>query len=369
MDDASALVADLLPSRVQADVLCEASRYEMLADHNERAVELGREALRLADELGLDDIRVKALINVGTARAGIGDAEGFTNLETAIELAKRINLAAEIIRGTNNLEVRHAIAGDFTLARQMTAEIRELAQRYGHLNFVRFIDGSDAVTHPYIMGEWDLAVARADAFLRAVEEGSPHYQAAQSYIRRSLIRLARGDDAGALSDTRRALELARPVGDPQVLLTVLLDATRVYAETGDEPGAAALFDEALTRLRELPHLGFSVYNSPAIAWLARLFGREADAEALFSRETIESRWLDVAKAVLAGDLHSAAEILAEIDVPAFEAFYRLRAADAFVAEGRRAEADEQLRAALAFYRGVGATRYVREGEALVAASG
>jgi hypothetical protein len=51
-----------------------------------------------------------------------------------------------------------------------------------------------------------------------------------------------------------------------------------------------------------------------------------------------------------------------------EAFFRLHAAESFVAEDRRAEADEQLRAALAFYRGVGATRYVREGEALMAAS-
>lgn len=52
--------------------------------------------------------------------------------------------------------------------------------------------------------------------------------------------------------------------------------------------------------------------------------------------------------------------------PPLEAFFRLRAAEAFVAEDRRAEADEQLRAALAFYRGVRATRYVREGEELLA---
>ena len=51
-----------------------------------------------------------------------------------------------------------------------------------------------------------------------------------------------------------------------------------------------------------------------------------------------------------------------------EAFYRLRAAEALVAEGRQAEADEQLRPALAFYASVGAMRYVREGEALLAAS-
>jgi hypothetical protein len=70
----------------------------------------------------------------------------------------------------------------------------------------------------------------------------------------------------------------------------------------------------------------------------------------------------------AGDFVRAADILQEIGDASTEAFCRLRAAEALVAKGRRAEADEQLRPALAFYRGVGATRYVREGEAVLAAS-
>ena len=64
----------------------------------------------------------------------------------------------------------------------------------------------------------------------------------------------------------------------------------------------------------------------------------------------------------------AAEIFDGMGAPTPAAFCRLRAAEALVAEGRRAEADEQLRRALAFYRGVGATRFVREGETLLAAS-
>jgi len=47
---------------------------------------------------------------------------------------------------------------------------------------------------------------------------------------------------------------------------------------------------------------------------------------------------------------------------------RLRAAKQLVEEGRRAEADAELNRALAFYREVGATTYVREGEALLAES-
>ena len=47
---------------------------------------------------------------------------------------------------------------------------------------------------------------------------------------------------------------------------------------------------------------------------------------------------------------------------------RLAAARLLVEQGRRAEADEQLGRALAFYRSVGATRYLREGESLLAAA-
>ena len=47
---------------------------------------------------------------------------------------------------------------------------------------------------------------------------------------------------------------------------------------------------------------------------------------------------------------------------------RLRAAESFAAQGKRREADEQLDRALTFFRSVGATRYVREGEALLAAA-
>jgi len=52
----------------------------------------------------------------------------------------------------------------------------------------------------------------------------------------------------------------------------------------------------------------------------------------------------------------------------FAALAGLRAAEALVAGRRRAEANDQLTRALAFWRSVGATRYVREGEELLAAS-
>ena len=50
------------------------------------------------------------------------------------------------------------------------------------------------------------------------------------------------------------------------------------------------------------------------------------------------------------------------------AFARLRAAELLLGAGRAADAKVQLQRALAFYRQVGAAGYLREADALVAAS-
>ena len=224
-------------------------------------------------------------------------------------------------------------------------------------SFVRFVEHGAVITYTYVTGEWDALVERADALIREVEEGSPHYNASNPYGRRAMVRLARGDDAGALRDAERALELARSAGDPQVVVTVLVEAARVCLETGDTARAVALFDEALELLRELPDLGFAVYPLHTVAWLAWSFEREADVEPLLAKKRAPSRWIPIAEAVLAGDFHRAAELMGDAGARAWEAFYRLQSGT---------EAD--VRAALEFYRSVGATRYVHEGEAKLAAT-
>jgi len=65
--------------------------------------------------------------------------------------------------------------------------------------------------------------------------------------------------------------------------------------------------------------------------------------------------LEAATAILDGAFVEAADRLAEMSEVAWEAYARLRAGT----EG-------QVRRALDFYRSVGATRYVREGESLLA---
>jgi hypothetical protein len=78
--------------------------------------------------------------------------------------------------------------------------------------------------------------------------------------------------------------------------------------------------------------------------------------------------LEAATTFARGEVELSADVCAEIGVVPNEAYTRLRAADKLVQEGRRAEADAQLRRALDFYRSVGASLYIREAEALMAES-
>ena len=72
---------------------------------------------------------------------------------------------------------------------------------------------------------------------------------------------------------------------------------------------------------------------------------------------VRSSWNDAALAILDGELERVAELFVQIGSLPDEARARLCAGD-----------PENVGKALAFYRSVGATRYIREGESLLVAS-
>jgi class 3 adenylate cyclase len=367
LEAARSLIRGRPASRTQAAVLCEVARYEMLADRNESAIAVGRDALRLAEELGLDDISTRALNNVGAARVAAGDPGGLGDLEQSIGLADKMNSAADLIRGYNNLGTMKVLLGRLEEARADMLEAHRIADHYGHRAFTYWAEGGPLLGHPYQRGAWDEVLVQTDAFLASLGGGT-HYQAASSHVFRGLVRVARGDSAGAVADADMALELARPVGDPQVTCTGLAVCSFIFMSAGEEARARAVLGETLELVRDLQQLGWVVVELHALAWVARMLGRARELLDAVAGEPLQSPWLLAGRAVAEGDFVRAADILGEMGAPALEAFYRLRAAESFVEAGRRAEADEQLRPALAFYRSVGATRYVREGEALLAAS-
>ena len=105
-----------------------------------------------------------------------------------------------------------------------------------------------------------------------------------------------------------------------------------------------------------------------LADVLQALGRGTELLELLADAKTPTPWLEAAAAVAAGEFQRAADLYDQIESQPDAAFARLQAAKQLVAAGRQAEANEQLSRALGFYRQVGATGYLREGQALLAAT-
>ncbi len=347
------LIAGRAASPTAARVFAQVARHRMLAADVEGATSAARQALALADELGIDEPRILALNALGTARVNAGDEGGIADLELAVEHGLALN-SPEAARALNNLASMVYYAGEVERGKKLYERAEEVSERLGNATVGRYIRGAKN-WFAFDAGDWDEALAGCDAFIAECEAGSPHYLEAGAHGVRARILLARGDTDGAVEAATRGLALAREAKDPQALRPALSVQLHVQLELGNVLEARA------TALETLADEGYVIELALAAAPLGLL---EETRNALPAHRA--SPWRDAAAAILGGSPAEAADLLEAIGDRSGEAQVRLRDAKELVAAGRRHEADLQLAKALAFYRSVGATRYIREGEALLA---
>jgi tetratricopeptide (TPR) repeat protein len=176
------------------------------------------------------------------------------------------------------------------------------------------------------------------------------------------MRSARDDIEDALDDMHRALQLAREAKDPQTLVPALGVAARVFIAAGRIDEARALGRELLAT----PRLA-GEYRIVEFAFVADRLGFGSEVKNLLEHVRPQNPWTRGGIALVDGDYAAAADTFHEIGDLEFEAEARFHAGEKLVAEGRRGDADEQLTRALAFFRSVRATRFIREAEALLSA--
>jgi class 3 adenylate cyclase/tetratricopeptide (TPR) repeat protein len=365
LERAQELLAEAPPSRSKTLVLVYTALSHMLAGRHESAVEAGRQALALAEHLGIDELRAAALNFIGVARTELGDRGGLDDINRAAAIAVDASSPYELARASNNLAAQYFAMGELATAAEAAEECIRVSERFGQAVWREWQRPFEA-GYAYSRGEWDRALQIADDFLVEAEAGG-HYEAGGVLATRACIRLARGDTTGAAADAERAVMLIRPSKDPQAVYGTLSLSAYVAHATGARETAVALANEVIAALGEGISFGGSLSGLPYLAWTLSALGRsdELVAATAYPRQ---SKWVDAARAFATGDFRLSAEICAEMGAKPEEAYARLRMAESLAAEGRRAEADEHLRAALTFYRSVSATHYISKGETLLAAS-
>jgi hypothetical protein len=180
-------------------------------------------------------------------------------------------------------------------------------------------------------------------------------------LHRAYIRQARDDSAGALEDIERALEADESLEGYRRSRVGSFMAVFLLVELGRLNEARALVDE--TMQHRFPWLVFPEFALVA-ADVGYLDKFRAALDALTRRRPPDI----AAQAIIEGKLAEAADLLTQMGRMAAAARVRLSAAEKLIEGGHHVEASEQLDEALAFYRSVRATRYIRQAEQLLAAS-
>jgi ATP/maltotriose-dependent transcriptional regulator MalT len=309
-------------------------------------------ALAMAKDLGLEDIAAEALNNRGLARTDVGDVRGLDDLERSIELGRAAGSPIDVMRGLGNLSSVLASAGDLRRAAELNRAGLDEAERFGIEAPMAWLSG-EAVEFAYHAGQWDAALSLADEWLaERARRGAPHFIAFAVLGNRALVRAARGDEAGALADDERQLELAREQ-DRQVVRHSRAMSAYVRALARRSAEAERRLDELLAEWHAepqsnqfLPHL---------LAFTAAAVGR-TESFLEVARDVRATAWLEAATAFARGAYAEAGDRFDEIGSLPSGAYARLHA-------------PETLEQALAFYRSVGATLFVRRGEELLAAAG
>jgi class 3 adenylate cyclase/tetratricopeptide (TPR) repeat protein len=360
---AEVLIEPFPSSAAKAHVLAQLSRFHMLANRIGDAIRLGGDALAMAEELGLDELRAHALNNLGAARMAIGDARGVADLERSIEIGLAAN-SAETNRAYINLAAMKGNEGEIEEMVRLHEEGLRLARRFGHRAGIRWLEVELALDE-YLLGRWDEALERAERFLAELG-GSVHYMQTGGLHVRSAVGMARGATEAALADAARIVELDRLIEDPQNLFPGLSFHALSLVRAGCP-------DEALPLVREL--LELSRQGESQIAWwfvdaglaLTEL-GRTEELVELANQTRGETPFARGLAALAREDLLTAAEVFESTGSKVDSSYVRLLVGERLAAAGRQAEADAQLAQALTFYRAVGASAYVRRAEALLAAS-
>jgi class 3 adenylate cyclase len=367
---AVALLEDAGPSPTKAYALARLAQDLVLrpetAQSIQEAIQVGRQALAMADRLGLHRDRVGALQAIGPARVLGGDLGGIADLEQAIEIAVE-----------HNLPVRAPACGDLAswlislgeLARgfQLQAQGRHAAERFGLRGVLRWLQ-AERLFEDYWGGRWDAALEGADQFLAEAEADGSDFAESGSRSVRGWIRLARGDLRGALQDADAGLEHARASKELQVLYPSLAFHARALLATGRQQEAGTEANKLLAMSAQRGVLPTAPDWSGDLAVVLQALGRGAELLEFLAAAKTPTGWFEAASALASGEFQRAADLYDQMEAQPDAAFARLQAAKHLVAAGRRAEANAQLRRAVAFYHRVSATGYLRESQTLLAAT-
>jgi DNA-binding CsgD family transcriptional regulator/tetratricopeptide (TPR) repeat protein len=257
----------------------------MLADELDDAVVWGERAIALAEQLGDVDTLAHATNNVGSARLYAGHEGGLAQVERALALALENGFHEHAVRTYTILACDAVLSRNYAAAGARIAETLAFAAEHDIETFTLYILGWRARLH-LERGEWEAAEQDANAVLSRYHVLDVVRFSALTVL--GLLRARRGEP-GAQALLDEALAIATPTRELQRIVPVA--AARAEAAW---IGGVLATAEADTRAGwELAvHRSIPWYRGPVAYWLWRAGGLDAAPESIAEpyRLQIEGDW-------------------------------------------------------------------------------
>lgn len=367
--DRAVMLFDPLPdSPEKADAYAELARLHMLNYELEPAIAAAGAAARVAERLGLAEVRAQARITAGLARYQAGDRTGLAELEEAYQFCQAQKLLA-VRRASQNLAYAAFEEGDPDRAAAILAPRHDQAPASQNLT----VEFSDEVSRSYFLGDFDRLLTAADAFA-ATPSGRSDLQMRGL---RGYVRLLRGEPLpGPPHDDEitDVLRIGRDSGFRLMLWDALGGSALCRALQGRHEEAIGLLSELVETHSRVQALVSGRWSAPA-ADAAAMCGRPAAylLKTVFERAHDLTPWgraaLYIVDAVIAGEdgdhghagdlLIEAAEVYGRMPHTTERMFCLALAAAALARAGQPGRAEPVLAEVHAFALHNRATRLLR----------
>jgi class 3 adenylate cyclase/tetratricopeptide (TPR) repeat protein len=358
LERATGLVEELPATTTKAIALSRIASVQSVGVNPDEAIRTARAALELAELTGGEETKARAYGALATARTTRGDWEGFEDFQRSLDIALALKSPTAILSYINYAGSKMAY-GDLPGAFQLQEMGRRLAEELDDARLTAWLQG-ERITEYYFSARWDEAVELADEVIQAPSDSPLSYMAVPARLVRSHVRHHRGDRGGSAEDADEALSRALEIGDFQLVVPARVCKARLLLTEDRTVEAGKQLDAALALIP-----GREVWASYAWADLAAVL---AVLDRTVPKLDATSRWIDAARATIAGDHVAAAGFYRTIGSLPDEAVARLQAAETLAAAEDRTAAEVQLASALSFFRSVGASARLADAEALLSSA-
>jgi tetratricopeptide (TPR) repeat protein len=219
------------------------SQMHMLASEDDQAVAWGERALALAERLGVEDVIVHALNNIGASLARGDPERGVAMLEDSLRRALALGLTVDACRAYNNLGENLLQIDRYEEARATLEELETYALRVHSPLYV----GSASVwliKLDWLTGDWASALSRRQQILDWIAE-SPVTAVPGIWASTWLGCMDNdlGQPQAAQEELERGLSKARSAAELQTTVPHLGQLARAYASLGLGSETAKLVQE------------------------------------------------------------------------------------------------------------------------------